>query len=73
MQQTTTHAQLPLLNAQLERANKSLEIVRAENERKSTDIDAFQKEVRRLKDRVNILEYKSKGKYCRSGAWGPCY
>ena len=46
--------------AQLDRASRSLEVVRAESREKAQLIAGLQKEVRRLEDRKNVLEYRCK-------------
>ena len=52
--------ELETTRAQLERANRSLEVVRAESRERAQLIAGLQKEVRRLEDRKNVLEYRCK-------------
>ena len=52
--------ELATTHAQLERANRSLEVVRAESRERAQLVAGLQKEVRRLEDRKNVLEYRCK-------------
>lgn len=51
-------AELASTCAQLERASRSLEVVREESRQKAQLVAGLQKEVRRLEDRMNVLEYR---------------
>ena len=55
--------ELATTRAQLERANRSLEVVRAESRERAQLVAGLQKEVRRLEDRKNVLEYRCKSAY----------
>ena len=50
--------ELATISAQLARANRSHEILREENRKKSLVEAALRKDIRRLEDRKTVLEYR---------------